>query len=465
MYNRKDIIFHTKTIECIKDSCPSPPKFQFYFYSTIYKFSNCDIDKLIDKLMHREIILFQAKIPRPYTIKDMLYAQQQLETLEFLETVKYKDHIVNARKLLHQYLHSRYNLAACNYAASIPIEHIEKEVDCRHHIKIGSQIYTIEKELYQSSPSKSIRNYLADYLTKKIDEKAHIQCGLFIKSDEKIEERCENIDIDKQKKRFYLPITEIPLFLLLFALYDGRDFSHSKYPEENTKLPHRNISSQISKQKYTNIIDQIMSLLKNNEKRSSPYTVGTIFRCNNILLFQKLNILLNYYNIYQSDEFINEIVSNYKFTYSETLNLKKNMLQNIFGDEEFIIKGLTSDYPDFMLFFDVLFRSEIIFTFQRTHSEFMQKIIQVKQETLQILQSDLQIDCTSPIEKHSQNGMLSIANCEHDLMNSLRKNNFFNNISCSTLDNLKQFCVSQNNDNEFLSFATISKALNITINQ
>lgn len=93
--------------------------------------------------------------------------------------------------------------------------------------------------------------------------------------------------------------------------------------------------------------------------------IAIFFRCDKKFFFLKLEKLFYYYQLYQEDFILSEIVHKYRLNYHQILKLGQVIKESIFGDRDFITKGLESCYLDFMLPFDIMFQFQV---FGRTTS-------------------------------------------------------------------------------------------------
>lgn len=379
----------------------------------------------------------------PYTFEDMLETQANLEALVFLETVKYAANYVNARQLLQQYLHSKYNFSDC---ISLYKTYIDKKDIIKPNEKIADHKTTIPnyKQKNQPSPTKSIRQHLCKYLSKQMN--SNIESGLYSSKE-------------NNKRRFFLPFYEIPEFLLRFSFYDGRDFSHSDSQESTEKLPTFKSKNQYSELSYQIILEKTKELYSSLSEWQ-PFEISTLYRCDTIFLFQKLELLKRYYTWYQSPYVYDKIMQEHRIPYTKIEQLKK-ILSNIFDDKDFIISGLRSKYLDFMLPFDLRFRLLIYNVRDRTIGEepiasIEETLKQMKSETLAIITSDLHLSPKN-IFSFRENGEFSVNENESRILDKLKKNKFFN-------------CYYLNKENKpikeatgFPDFETIKKAVNIDI--
>lgn len=263
------------------------------------------------------------------------------------------------------------------------------------------------------------------------------------------------------KRRFFLPFYEIPEFLLRFSFYDGRKFSNNDSQESSKKLPTFKSKNQYSELSYQIVLDKTKKLYSSLSDWQ-PFVISTLYRCDTIFLFQKLEIFKRYYEMYQSSSLLTEIMRKYRIPYTDVEDVKNTIVSNIFCDGDFIISGLKSQYLDFMLPFDINFRFFLYATpdfsvTQKSLSSFKEKLKEIKSETLKIITSDFHLLSLKNIFSFMKNGEFSVNENESEILNKLKTNDFY-----------KKYYLNKGNnpfiyDADFLDFETIKKAVNIDI--
>lgn len=310
----------------------------------------------------------------PYSFEDMLRTQDYLEVLDCIESIKYNEYIVNARQLLQKYLYGTgteshyctYDINNCNiynFYKRLPSSRLKNKT----FLSISQKTKTL-------TPSKSIRENLRKFLLEQacLEDCPNNKCFLFSMTNNETSYK------GKRNIRFYIPILDIPAFLLLFTLYDGRDFRCECNNYKNTKHNYLNPSKKklrYSEYSYMTVLSKIDELKINK----GAFSIRTIWHCDKIFLQNKLNILFKYYKAYTSTNFLDKIINSYIITYSEVINLKKFITNNIFKDNDFIIAGLKSNYLDFMLLFDIIidFKTEARYILCKIHDKGIFKLLPI----------------------------------------------------------------------------------------
>lgn len=351
-------------------------------------------------LKSKESILQQNNTNAPtrrYTFEDMIKVQDSLCVLNLLETVKYMDNCVNARALLHRFLYSNYDLKQCSIIDADIKKYKGRTTSERDlisiniPIKYGDILLAFHDEINQVSPSKSIRNQLQNYLlsNRNLLVPSATSRNLI---DSPLKQDNQDVSTTfNSKVRFFLPIQQIFEFLLFFTYYDGRDFSSIHLQKNRNRLPKakpRNTNSEFS----YHIVLELMDTLYNPQSLCNPFTLNQQYRCDQVFLSRKLNVLYYYYELYTSDLVLDEIIRNYNLTYRQVGELKKIIFENIFCDSRFIVSGLTSSFLDFMLPFDINFQFSVFtpFTYEMEYDNF--PLVDISEITLNknLLQKELE---------------------------------------------------------------------------
>lgn len=384
-------------------------------------------EPIMEEMSRMEHILMAQICPEkcPYLFKSMLEAQECLEALDFLETMKYACNVMNPRQLLNRYLYSHYDFSSCTSAIHRLHQEESSIIDMLHPRKpIGNPKPTLlfPEQDVQSSYARSVRNHINTYLTNvSISDDAHGQLGI-----RTIISRPDRNNITKRS--FILPLYEAFLLLLLFTFYDGRDFSHVHSQKNEEELPPHKPGKRFSSLSY-DLILQKLSVLYPDAQKEVPYVISTLYRCDKIFLFQKLNRLHYYYDMYQNSYTLERIKLRYPLS-GDAETIRNALIQNIFNDKEFIIAGLKCRYLDFMLPFHIFF----LCAFQVTSSfwsdgndltAFINKLMEVKEKTMRIWKISLPPQNIQNMFHFETNGEFSIIHNEERLLKRLRKNLFY----------------------------------------
>lgn len=374
MYKNKEIFLRKKTIHTIRDLLGT-----LYDLGADYVpfYDNCSSDNysvlksmlIYERILYTQLPLCEKEMYVPYSFQDMIEAQSYLEILDCVESVKYASYTVNARQLLHKYLYSFYNISSFNLYEQIR----EKKKGFSINTKIIDDIRILKPAVeigeYNNidimnpfSPSKSIRNLFSGFLKEIINISASLysHCALYpaITKTNRNKDSCQGLDLERENgQRLYLSIYDIPVFLLLFCYYDHRNFEHILSQLNSGRLPKEKLQDTAI---YRLIIQQAKEYKLFDSFSSVSYFLKSCqWRCDNIFLFYKLATLFKYYNLYTSDTILNYVVHSYHLSYTQIITLKKNIIEEIFFDKKFILKGLTSKYLDFMLPFNIFFQCNI----------------------------------------------------------------------------------------------------------
>lgn len=438
--------------------------------------TNLTIKSVLSELIRKESLLFQqmnlhsdnvpAFFKRDYTFLNMLQTEKVLELLDLLETVKYSSYYTYARKLLQRYLHLSYDLSSCTLLKTMrkSIATFNLWKSDNPNLYSNRELLQVTEEYNQPSPSKTIRQHLAYFLSTTMNSyNFYGNFGLYKNAEPPQKSKAS----DKLKERFYIPAYEIPSFLLLFTYFDGRDFQRQHKQKSKYHLPQYNKERSCSEFSYQLVKEKLKTLCPSPSPTQSPYAaldISTFICCDNIFLYTKLNRLTYYYNLYLSDSVLTTIMQQYNLTYSEVIELDKFLIKNIFEDKNFIIAGLRSNYVDFMLPFDILFRSAILLNSsgQSSYSDFKSKLDTIKHSTLE-LYTDIFYKYNPPILSFHKSGALSITSSEEEILKYLMNDNFYKNCYCFKCFTEKNSTLTNDNARDFSpKFNTIiKKALDI----
>lgn len=444
MYKNKEIFLKEKPIHTIKDLLDASydPRTGSVPLTSSYPV-NCLPSELsvLNSMLKHEIILYQIKFRNntmhlPYSFKDMIDAQSYLEILDCVESVKYAPYIVNTRQLLYKYLYSLYHISSFNLYRKVTGK---KEGFCLDTEIINDmKILSTKVDIFVHSnidinnpfsPSKTIQNLFSDFLSKVIGIPASLysHCGLY-PAMTKInlnKSSCQRLNAEvKNSQRRYLPIYDIPIFLLLFCYYDHRNFDYILFQSNAGRLPKKKLQGTAI---YRLIIQQAKEYKLFDSFSSVSYFLRSCqWRCDNIFLFYKLATLFKYYNLYTSDTTLNDIIQSYKWSYTEIMTLKEFIVEEIFYDKDFILKGLTSKYLDFMLPFNIFFQCNIYLRHPGgTYDTFKNNLIDIKEKTKKIYDIDLPLTCPKIKRNVLVDGLFHISEMEKSLNLELSKNDFY----------------------------------------
>jgi len=360
-------------------------------------------------------------LSRPYNLSEMINAQNLLHTLDIFESIKYKEHNVLCRPLLRKYLYSAYDLLSCYLNDTNVRNNINSSISTKELLKLGKMTYAFPDELNTSDP-KSVRNYFQQHLTGKII--SYSTYGIQIAKSET--EKSTN----SQKEHYYLPVTQILEFLLLFTYADGRNYSSTYIPNTNSRLPRLDGSRPKSAYSYKLVLQQIVKLL--DSPRLNQYSQAChLYRLDKLFLFAKIGTMNEYYNLYNSDYFLSNMVISFRLSYSEVSKLKSILADNLWNDTSFIHDGMKSSCLDFMLPFDIHFQFEL-FTANMSLSYstgllgLNRLIEECKKEARKIWEL-----CSTPnfnLQNYiNASGLIDIPNLQAELYDTLMNNNFYKN--------------------------------------
>lgn len=359
-------------------------------------------------------------LSRPYHFSEMSSAQNILHVLDVLESIKYKEHNVLCRPLLRKYLYSSYNLLSCYLNDKNIHNKLNNSISTTLPLKAGNTTYTFPDELNNTSDPKSVRNYFFKHLTDKII--SYSTCGI------QITKSAAETSSNHKKEHYYLPVTQILEFLLLFTYADGRNYPSTYIPNTNSRLPRLDGSCPKSAYSYKLVLQQIVRLL--DSPRLNQYSKAChLYRLDKLFLFAKMGTMNKYYNLYNSDYFLSNIMNSFKLSYSEVSKLKKLLADNLWNDTSFIHEGIQSSCMDFMLPFDIHFQSELFtrnmpLSYSTGLHGLNRLIEECKKETRTIwsLNSTPNINLQNYI---NDSGFINITNLQNELYDMLMKNNFY----------------------------------------
>lgn len=390
----------------------------------------------LSKLLELENILFQGQHSderaflstpkRKYQIIEMIKAQNLLEILDFLETVTYMNYIVNGRSALHKYLYSGFKLE--DFIRNSINENVtpNKYIPADANLAFGTEILSFKGEYKQDSYPKTIRKYFEKYLNTRssISQTPATEYNLFAT----LQREDSNSSNHKHQPRFYLPVDQLPEFLLSFAYNDGRDVSKLRENNDNKKrLPRSNTCKPKTETSFKFVLQQIYQKYQEPFKYISSNIVH-LYRLDKIFFFNKLNTLSHYYKLYTSDEFLNQIIQHYSLSYREILTLEELITKHIFDDYDFISFGLQCQNLDFMLPFDIYFQFEIFSnSFKKAFgiSDLIKTITDCKTNSKSILNLALHHTESASILHFTASDALDIATTKEIVLNQLKRNNFF----------------------------------------
>lgn len=316
------------------------------------------------------------------------------------------------------------------------------------------------------SPSKTIRNLFSDFLLEMINisETPYLQCNLY-PSMTKFNFNKSNYQVPdtaiKDGQRLYLPIYDIPAFFLLFSYYDHRNFENISSQSNRGRVPKKKLQNAAI---YRLIIQKAKEHKLFGSPPDSCFLKSCQWRCDNIFLFYKMNTLFKYYNLYTSDAILNDIIQSYKLSYTEILELKDFIVKEIFHDRDFILRGLTSKYLDFMLPFDIFFRYDIYARhLGKSYDTFKENLKSMKGKTKRIYDIDLPGKSTPPITI-PKDGLFHISKGEEELCQKLNENDFYKKYYNSNSALFFEEAVSENNIDNIsdFGFTVIQEALKET---
>lgn len=453
MYKEKEIFYKNTKIHKIEDLKTTLPtnKSKNSKDSQIFRIAaeNPTANQSLENILRTEIITRQYnRFPKNYTLEDMLLVQEHLDALDCVETIKYAPFNVYAKQVLYEYLYSRYDISACNYNLLSQTQNVTHKNKFLSKDKISSptELLNFTAKQKDNTPSKTIRNYVSDYLLKQsnYDKHPNTQCGLYLN---KASQSINGIS----KQRFYLPLYEVPIFLLLFTFFDRRAFGHTESQIDPNRLPRLKLNTDEAV--YKVVFSKAQDIFKSY--KNNPLSISYIWRCDNIFLFHKFNMLLKYYDLYSSPETLSAIVRRYNFEYNQTAKIKNTINKIIFEDKDFIKLGLKSRYLDFMLPFNIPFQSDISApNLGNTPEDFEIKLRQLKDITKQVVDTKLSLKCNNPIFSFSKDDYFSIPDNEKKICDFLENNNFYRSFYHQT-EFLDKFLRDNKNNNDFYSYSTI----------
>lgn len=394
-------------------------------------------DEDIQKIHKKEVMLFQQQktlpngsenmhdfldIPsRSYSLKEMINAQNQLELLVLLETLRYRNNIVNARSAQRKYLHDKFNLEF--FIKNLSGIKTISNLALTEQIALGNQSVKFNSYDKNHSDPKSIREYFNDYLHKRYEfSKVETYPYKIIRSSQ----RSDSINAGREfQPNFYLSFNDIPEFLLLFAFNDGREFILGK---ETTRLPKISPTKMRSEISYKKILYDIQQFYPHSSNETTDIICHR-HRLNQMFLFSKLNSILHYYNLYTSVFFLDQILQIHTLTYNDILNLKQHVVSNIFEDEDFIGRLLLNPCLDGFLLFDILFQANSLFHVPgmppKTLETFLNNINSSKEKTINIIEKPFWHNYDLTKFLFISDNSLDIVKSEKNIINDLLQNRFF----------------------------------------
>lgn len=134
--------------------------------------------------------------------------------------------------MLHNYLYSGYSLHDCFLNHSNSNLRFNTHIDIDLDLVYGDKCYTFVSEKNSLSYPKSIRIYFQKYLSDRINRP---NCNYRIISSIFSTEN----NSSTPQTRFYLPLSQIPEFLLSFEYYDARVFPSSYERDSDIKIRRR----------------------------------------------------------------------------------------------------------------------------------------------------------------------------------------------------------------------------------
>lgn len=393
------------------------------FDSALYK------DWNLSDLHKNEIILYQGinayphvatfKAPaRRYSMESMFDAQILLDSLNFLEEIKYMNNVVSARAALRQYLYYGFNLT--QGTPSIKSVSSYNFLAPNTPLLFGKNILPYIDDKNQPSKSATIRKHLDEYINAlfKTSEFELSKCTYNAKNKKVYERSC-----------FYLPFKQVSKFLLAFTYYDGRDFSGIVDPTADTHLPRLKKERQNSESSYKLVLNQTKKLLPEKDL-ILPKDICNIYDFDNLFSYCQLNTLNYYYNLYTSDMFFDRIIRVFSLSYRDAIKLENDITQLIFYDKDFMTNGFNSPYADFMLPFDICFQY-VVFGIGSNPVSYSKSLLEViencKSTATKFWKKPLPTRNISSYFVYTKSGDLDIRSTESRIIKELEKNNFFKN--------------------------------------
>lgn len=425
MQENKQIYFRKNAVSTFEDFIDR--------WATLDNFTNC---KYMNDILLAERILFQNQkilpngvenkyysydVPsRAYSFTDMVLAQNMLELLDLLETLKYRNIITNARSIQRNFLYSGFNMDNnLNFPTSIKEE---LSIDLSENIKLGNYSIKVSSPDMILDGPKSIRDYFANYLKyRSVLSKAQSLPYTIMQS----EQRTDSIKANREHQpHYYLPTNDIPEFLLSFKFNDGRDFSSwGKYERLPRFAPTRNRSET----SYKTVLCDIQRLYPNSDSTSAS-VISHRHRMDFMFFHNKLSRIQYYYKLYTQEVFLNQFLQAYTLTYKEVLNLELYFINNIFGDITFMKSILSSPYLDGFLLFDIQLQANLFLISlnygSKTLKTFLDNINTWKQQVCSIINNSFWIyDFSNELAKTDNS--LNIDLFEKAIVKKLQDNSFF----------------------------------------
>lgn len=440
----KNIYYNNNQISCFDELL------EILFSTNLYKTDNLyakiaisqRLSSVLNELYKYEFIVFHNRTPKnavliaPYSFDDMIMVQDSLNLLNTLESIKYMDNIINARSLLHKYLYSQYDISSCNIIAQNSDVFINTKIINRSTLstntkyQYGNNILTLLNEINNTSPSKSIRNHLTKFINEKFSTSTSsiATYNLFIGDHSRKTIVSDNSsDFDLAKTRLFLPAHQALPFLLSFVYYDGRDFSNNAFQKNKDNLPLFKQENSASEFSYKLVLKQIHKLFANSTDNHDILMINSMTLCDQTFLYKKLNLLYSYYKKYTNESFLDALIHYYNFTYKELSMVKDVLIESIFNDDEFISKGLYSNYLDFMLLFNIFFVYLLISTpsFDLRGLQHLECLITKCKDKTKTLLSQTPPSLSSTKNIIVKNGTFKLYETEQKIKDSLIKNPFY----------------------------------------
>lgn len=432
-----------------------------FFYSSDKKCvpSSDRLRYMIKDTLTAESILNQGimrKGKRAYLWNEMILAQDFLELLSILESIKYAPNKVNARQLLHGYLYSKYDYQQGNILRFTKrLDIIESFSLTYPNVFISKEIPSLKKRI--ESPTKSIRDYLNNFLKFYAEKSSKIYLSTI----------SDNDDIKNEKKRYYISAYDMQELLLYFTYIDGRNFEHCGLQKDKNKTPTRKKNLICSEYSYQKCLEMISSMTEGfdaskNSIEKVCLATAIFYQSDRVFLFQKLQKLSDYHSLYQENIILSEIIHKYRLTYHQVMELKQFMINSIFYDEEFIVAGLKSCYLDFMIPFDIIFQSHLfskeVSKKEGDYEGFKQDLETIKQGVKELFKFQMHSGAFYEIMSPNLNldREISISYLEDVVLKNLETNPFFINYYSRNLRSKRTNALVYD---YFMDFDIIKKAL------
>lgn len=407
-----------------------------------------------DDYLH-QAFAYKMEKDRRYSFNDMSIVSSLMFLLSQCQAQKYQNYIVNARPILHKFLYSGYGIKDIIPEKSELKQHINETFNTRAKKNVQ---YKFLDEINQSSYPKSIRKYFEEFLrnAQLSSKKYEPFISLYVSNQRN----------DKQNRlreytpRYYLPVYQVLEFVLLFVLYDGRDFSNRSLGEGHRIPKHRQMN-QYSEFAYRT------ALQLNEDISKFDYSADCIyhhFACDQLLCGRKINTIKYYYDLYTSNQFMDRLIARYHITYENISGLKELIVSEIFEYEPFIKTGMKSPYLDFLLVFDILFQAYTVPRINNSEGStiytLLNDIQEIRNKCSYILTHPEynQIAAAFALQENTKQEH-KIEDIETWIINQLRNNKFFNEYFFSPNLFLKEYLPSTTELIHPISFSTIQNTL------